>query len=162
MRERQRQRTSRGGAEREGDTESEAGSRLRAVSAEPDAGLEPADCKIMTWAEVGCLTGWATHAPQPWSPWNWGMFGCVYNPLVAHVTQFHREDIIYLEKLPPASWKPGEVTSHDSHPGISRMVQHVSTGLSPLFLYNLIEDTECVDNHPYPQPNTAPRNTTGT
>ena len=30
-----------GGAERKGDTESEAGSRLRAVSAEPDAGLEP-------------------------------------------------------------------------------------------------------------------------
>ena len=31
---------SRGGAEREGDTESEAGSRLRAVGTEPDAGLE--------------------------------------------------------------------------------------------------------------------------
>ena len=29
-----------GGAEREGDTESEAGSRHRAVSPEPDAGLE--------------------------------------------------------------------------------------------------------------------------
>ena len=29
-----------GGAEREGDTESEAGSRLRAISPEPDAGLE--------------------------------------------------------------------------------------------------------------------------
>ena len=31
----------RGGAEKEGDTESEAGSRLSAVSTEPDAGLEP-------------------------------------------------------------------------------------------------------------------------
>ena len=30
----------RGGAEREGDTESEAGSRLRAVSTGPDVGLE--------------------------------------------------------------------------------------------------------------------------
>ena len=30
----------RGGAEREGDTESEAGSRLQAVSTGPDAGLE--------------------------------------------------------------------------------------------------------------------------
>ena len=29
-----------GGAKREGDTESEAGSRLWAVSTEPDAGLE--------------------------------------------------------------------------------------------------------------------------
>ena len=45
-----------GGAEREGDTESEAGSRLRAVSTEPDAGLELTDCEIMTGAEVGHLT----------------------------------------------------------------------------------------------------------
>ena len=37
-----------GGAERGGDTESEAGSRLQAVSADPDAGLEPMDCEIMT------------------------------------------------------------------------------------------------------------------
>ena len=37
-----------GGAEREGDAESEAGSRLRAVSTEPDAELEPVNCKIMT------------------------------------------------------------------------------------------------------------------
>ena len=53
---RERQSTSRGGAEREGDTESEAGSRLRAVSTEPDTGLEPTNHEIMTWAEVGCLT----------------------------------------------------------------------------------------------------------
>ena len=37
------------GAEREGDTESEAGSRLRAISPEPDAGLEPTDREIVTW-----------------------------------------------------------------------------------------------------------------
>ena len=37
-----------GGAEREGDTESEADSRLRAVSTEPDAGLELKSCEIMT------------------------------------------------------------------------------------------------------------------
>ena len=37
-----------GRAEREGDTESEAGSRLRAVSPEPDAGLELTDHEIMT------------------------------------------------------------------------------------------------------------------
>ena len=37
-----------GGAEREGDTESEAGSRLRAVSTEPDAGLGLTDRDIMT------------------------------------------------------------------------------------------------------------------
>ena len=36
------------GAEREGDTESEAGSRLQAVSTEPDAGLEPTGLEIMT------------------------------------------------------------------------------------------------------------------
>ena len=54
--ERQRQSASEGGAEREGDTECETGSGLRAVSTEPDAGLEPTDCKIMTGAKVGCST----------------------------------------------------------------------------------------------------------
>ena len=39
---------SRGGSEREGDTESEAGSRLRVVGTEPDAGLELTSCEIMT------------------------------------------------------------------------------------------------------------------
>ena len=52
-----------GEAEREGDTEPEAASRLWAVSTEPDAGLELTDCEIMTWAEVGGLTDWATQAP---------------------------------------------------------------------------------------------------
>ena len=37
-----------GGSVREGDTESEAGSRLRAVSTEPDAGLELTNREIMT------------------------------------------------------------------------------------------------------------------
>ena len=37
-----------GGAEREGDTESEAGSRLQAVGTEPDVGLELTDREIMT------------------------------------------------------------------------------------------------------------------
>ena len=37
-----------GGSEREGDTESETSSRLRAVSIEPDVGLEPTDREIMT------------------------------------------------------------------------------------------------------------------
>ena len=47
MRERERERerasthTSGGGAKREGDTESEAGSRLSTVSTEPSVGLEP-------------------------------------------------------------------------------------------------------------------------
>ena len=44
------------GREREGDTESEAGSRLRAVSTEPNVGLEPTNCEIMTGAEVGRVT----------------------------------------------------------------------------------------------------------
>ena len=46
--ERERQSVSGGGAEREEETESEAGSRLSAVSTEPDVGLEPTDCEIMT------------------------------------------------------------------------------------------------------------------
>ena len=59
------QSVSRGGAEREGDTESEAGSRFWAVSTEPDAGLAPVNSEIITWAEVGHLTNWATQAPLP-------------------------------------------------------------------------------------------------
>ena len=47
---------SEGGVEKEGDTESEAGSRLWAVSTEPDAGLEPVNTEIMTSAAVECLT----------------------------------------------------------------------------------------------------------
>ena len=47
---------SRGGAEREGGTESEAGSGLRDISTEPDTGLEPTHREIMTWAETGRLT----------------------------------------------------------------------------------------------------------
>ena len=46
-RERERERASREGAEREGDTESEVGSRLWAIP-EPDAGLELTDRKIVT------------------------------------------------------------------------------------------------------------------
>ena len=49
--------------EREGDTGSEASSRLWAVSTEPHAGLELKNCEIMTWAEVGRLTDWGTQAP---------------------------------------------------------------------------------------------------
>ena len=39
---------SRGGAEGEGATESEAGSRLQAVSTEPDVGLKFTNQEIMT------------------------------------------------------------------------------------------------------------------
>ena len=49
--------------EREGDTESEAGSRLWAVSTEPDTGLELMNGEIMTWAEVWRSTHWATQVP---------------------------------------------------------------------------------------------------
>ena len=47
---RERQSTSQGGTERDThtDTEPKAGSRLRAVSTEPDAGLESMDREIMT------------------------------------------------------------------------------------------------------------------
>ena len=58
-----RQSESGGGAEKEGDTEPEAGSSLRVVTTDPDAGLEPTNCEFMTWAEVGHLTDWATQVP---------------------------------------------------------------------------------------------------
>ena len=61
---RERERVSRGGAEREGDAESEAGSRLWAVGTEPDAGLELTNHEIMTWADVRHSTDQATQAPH--------------------------------------------------------------------------------------------------
>ena len=45
---RERQIASRGGAERKGDIESEAGSRLHTVSTESDVGLEVMNCQIMS------------------------------------------------------------------------------------------------------------------
>ena len=39
-------------------------SRLYADSREPDVGLELMNSEIMTWAEVGCLTNWATLVPR--------------------------------------------------------------------------------------------------
>ena len=47
-RESERQSAGWGGAEREGDTESEAGFSLRAVSTEPNTGLELTDHEILT------------------------------------------------------------------------------------------------------------------
>ena len=52
-----------GRREREGDAESTAGSRLRAVSTQPDVGPEPTNLEIMTWAEVSRPTNRATHVP---------------------------------------------------------------------------------------------------
>ena len=46
---RERQSMNGEGAEREGDTELETGSRLRAISPEPDTGLELTDREIVTW-----------------------------------------------------------------------------------------------------------------
>ena len=46
---RERQSMNGGGAEREGDTETETGTRLWATSPEPDAGLELTDREIVTW-----------------------------------------------------------------------------------------------------------------
>ena len=48
----ERQSVSGGGAEKEGDTESEAGFRLQAVGTEPNVGLELTNRKIMTGAKT--------------------------------------------------------------------------------------------------------------
>ena len=66
---------SKGRAEREGDTESKAGSRRWVVSTEPDMGLETTNYEIMTWAEVAHLTDWATQAP-----WKSRVFYIFYFP----------------------------------------------------------------------------------
>ena len=59
--ERKRQSISREGAER---WRQAPGSKVRAVSTEPDAGFEVTNCEIVTWAEVESLTNWATQAPH--------------------------------------------------------------------------------------------------
>ena len=69
-----------GGAEREGDTESEPGSRLWAVGTEPDAGLELTTREITTWAEVRCLTDWATQVP-------------LHNPVLRYILMCERSCI---------------------------------------------------------------------
>ena len=71
---RQCERQSASGRRAEGDTESEAGSRLRGVSTEHHRGLKLMTCEVMTHeiitpeimiqAEVGGLTHWATEVPQ--------------------------------------------------------------------------------------------------
>ena len=53
------------GIERHTHTESEADSKLWAVSIEPDVGLEPTNCEIMNWGQVSRLTDWATQASWP-------------------------------------------------------------------------------------------------
>ena len=60
---RERQSMNGGGAEREGDTESETGSRLWAINPEPDTGFELTDPRDRDLAEVGRLTDCATQAP---------------------------------------------------------------------------------------------------
>ena len=61
LKDRERQSMSMGGAERGEDTESEVGSRLWAISTEPDAGLKLTNHEFMTWAKIGRLTDWATQ-----------------------------------------------------------------------------------------------------
>ena len=53
-----------GGAEREGDTESKAGSRLRVVSTEPNAGLKLTNREIITRAEVRHSTNEPPKCPE--------------------------------------------------------------------------------------------------
>ena len=63
-RERKRDQARAGKGQRQGDTEFEAGSRLWADSRKPNVGLEPMNHEIMTRAEVGLSTNWATQAPR--------------------------------------------------------------------------------------------------
>ena len=63
-RERQRDRVWVGRGRERGGHRIWSSSRLWAVSTETDTGLKLTDCEIMTWAEVGRSTDWATQAPH--------------------------------------------------------------------------------------------------
>ena len=63
LRDRETQSVSGGGAESDGDTESQAGSRLWAVSTDWHGALNSQQ-EIMTWVEVGSLTNWAIQVPR--------------------------------------------------------------------------------------------------
>ena len=86
--ERERVHASRGGAETEGDTESEAGSRFWAVSTEPNAGLKLMNHKIMTWGKVGSLTHWATQAPLFFSFFKQGRFQHVSHTEIMNLVKY--------------------------------------------------------------------------
>ena len=58
----ERESMSRGGEEREGDTESKAGSRLWAVSTEPNAELEHMNYEIMSQSQI---LNWLSHPCAP-------------------------------------------------------------------------------------------------
>ena len=60
----ERERVNGAGIEREGDTESEAGSRLWAVSTQPDAGLELTNHEIMNLSRSWTLN-WLSHPGTP-------------------------------------------------------------------------------------------------
>ena len=55
-----------GEGERQKETQNlkQAPGSEQVVSTEPDVGLKPTNCEIMTWAEVRRSTDWATEAPQ--------------------------------------------------------------------------------------------------
>ena len=60
---REKQSMNGGGAEREGDTASKTGSRLRAISPEPDVGLELTDGEIVTWLKSDAQPTAPTRGP---------------------------------------------------------------------------------------------------
>ena len=105
-----------GEGQREGDTESEIGSRLWAVSTEPNVGVEFTDCEIMTWAEVGCSTDWASQAPLNSSFFSFGYFPHIHlltsTLLNTHGVFLKMYGAFSLVLCPKYSHHPGPPSSH--------------------------------------------------
>ena len=68
-RQREREKEQAGEGQRERETQN-----LKQVSTEPDVGLELTNPEIMTWAEVGYSTDWATQKPQKFGYFMWHTF----------------------------------------------------------------------------------------
>ena len=119
---RQRETEHERGRGREGDTESEAGSRLWAISPEPDAGLELADREIVTWAEVGRLTDWATQAPLNKLVFNVYLFRKRESAIREGLRERERENLKQA-LCSVGAWGCGIVTL-GSRPGLKSRVGH--------------------------------------
>ena len=98
---------------------------LRAVSTEPDVGLELTNHEVMTWAEVGCLTDWATQAPP-----------ICYVIILYYIILYYI--ILYFRDRVNVSWEEGQ-RKRERIPGRLYAEHEPDVGLDPMTLGSWLE-----------------------